>query len=195
MQNKIKIIITVLTVLVVSVSCSPKSVTDPRQEAADETADKESVSGVEIGNGYNGTVYYGNQTYTGEITQAKIEELWKNMVKNKIIYATSSYNTITGEFREDANYYEEKWENGTSARTVFQRCMVCKYNGKNYIAGVYWDNKTGVGMLIRYRLIIIDEQGIEQAWYGGGSDANAIPDEKTSDWVKYWWPFGYLKLQ
>lgn len=49
-------------------------------------------------------------------------------------------------------------------------------------------------MLIRYRLIIIDEEGVEQAWYGGGSDENVIPDEKTSDWVKYWWPFGYIKL-
>lgn len=192
MQNKIKLVIIIFITLIISISCAQKSATDPRQEAANETADKESVSGVELG--YNGTVYYGNQSFTGEITQAKIEELWKNMVKNKIIYTTSSYTTITGEFREDASYYEDKWENGTTARTVFKRCIVCKYNGKNYIAGVYWDNKTGVGMLIRYRLIIIDEEGIEQAWYGGGSDENAIPDEKTNDWVKYWWPFGYIIL-
>ncbi|MEI0797049.1 hypothetical protein R4Q14_01805 [Brachyspira intermedia] len=194
MQNKLKVVITIFTILVMSISCGPKSATDPRQEAVDEKTDEESVSGVEIANGFNGTVYYGNQSYTGDITQQKIEELWKNMVKNKTVYATSTYTTITGYFKEDASYYEDKWENGTSARTVFKRCMVCKYNGKNYIAGVYWDNKTGVGMLIRYRLIIIDEQGIEQAWYGGGSDANAIPDEKTNDWVKYWWPFGYIQL-
>lgn len=194
MQNRIKIIITIFIILIISISCGQKSATDPRQEAAEETADKESVSGVAIGNGYNGTVYYGNQSFTGEITQQKIEELWKSMVANKTIYATSSYNTITGEFREDASYYEEKWENASNPRTVFKRCIVCKYNGKNYIAGIYWDNKTGVGMLIRYRLIIIDEEGVEQAWYGGGSDENVIPDENTSDWVKYWWPFGYLKL-
>lgn len=194
MQNKIKFVIAIFTILVISISCTPKSATDPRQEAAYEKTDEESVSGVEIANGFNGTIYYGNQSYTGDITQTKIEELWKNMVKNKTIYATSTYTTITGYFKEDASYYEDKWENGTSARTVFKRCMLCKYNGKNYIAGVYWDNKTGVGMLIRYRLIIIDEEGVEQAWYGGGSDENVIPDEKTSDWVKYWWPFGYIKL-
>ena len=194
MQNKIKFVIAIFTILVISISCTPKSATDPRQEAADEKTDEESVSGVEIANGFNGTIYYGNQSFSGEITQAKIEELWKNMVANKIIYETSSYTTITGQFKEDASYYETKWENGTSARTVFKRCMLCKYNGKNYIAGVYWDNKTGVGMLIRYRLIIIDEEGVEQAWYGGGSDENVIPDENTSDWVKYWWPFGYIKL-
>ncbi|MEI0532229.1 hypothetical protein R4I97_11785 [Brachyspira pilosicoli] len=193
MKNIIKPLITILIILAVSISCTEKSATDPRQETT-ETIDKENVSGVEIGNGYNGTVYYGNQSFTGEITQQKIEELWKNMVKNKTIYATSTYTTITGEFKDDANYYETKWDNGASARTVFKRCIVCKYSGKNYIAGIYWDNKTGVGMLIRYRLIIIDEEGVEQAWYGGGSDANVIPDEKTSDWVKYWWPFGYIKL-
>ena len=190
MKNKLKFLTAIFIILIISISCAQKSATDPRQEAANETADKESVSGIE----YKGTIYYGNQSFSGEITQAKIEELWKNMVKNKIIYETSSYTTITGQFKEDASYYETKWENGTSARTVFKRCMLCKYNGKNYIAGVYWDNKTGVGMLIRYRLIIIDEEGVEQAWYGGGSDENVIPDENTSDWVKYWWPFGYIKL-
>ncbi len=195
MQNKIKVIITILAILVISVSCGPKSATDPRQENDNETTDKESISVVEIGNGYNGTVYYGNQSYTGEITQQKIEELWKLFVANKTIYETSSYTTVTGQFKDDANYYEDNWENGTSPRTVFKRCMVCTYNGKNYIAGIYWDNKTGVGMLIRYRLIITDEEGAEQSWYGGGSDENIIPDEKTSDWVKYWWPLGYLKLQ
>ena len=194
MKNKLKFLTTIFIILIISISCAQKSATDPRQEAANETADKESVSGIEIGNGYKGTIYYGNQSFSGEITQAKIEELWKNMVANKIIYETSSYTTITGQFKEDASYYETKWENGTSARTVFKRCMLCKYNGKNYIAGVYWDNKTGIGMLIRYRLIIIDEEGVEQAWYGGGSDENVIPDENTSDWVKYWWPFGYIKL-
>ena len=49
-------------------------------------------------------------------------------------------------------------------------------------------------MLIRYRLIIVDEDGAEQAWYGGGSSESAIPDENTTDWVKYWFVFGYIKL-
>ncbi|WP_242004950.1 hypothetical protein [Brachyspira pilosicoli] len=140
------------------------------------------------------TVSYGNKSYTGEITQAKIEQLYKESVANKTVYSTSAYTTVTGEFKADANYYETKWQNGASARTVFKRCIIYKWNGKDYIAGIYWDNKTGVGMQIRYRLIIIDEKGTEHAWYGGGSDAGVIPDENTSDWVKYNFVFGYLKL-
>ncbi|WP_239650890.1 hypothetical protein, partial [Brachyspira hyodysenteriae] len=164
MKNKIKILINIFIILIISISCAPKSVTDPRQETINENS-KVNVSAVEIGNGYNGTIYYGNKAYTGEITQSKIEEIWKTMVNNKTIYETSSYSTVTGQFKDDANYYEDKWNNGTSPRTVFKRCMVCTYNGKNYIAGVYWDNKTGIGMQIRYRLIIVDEEGAEQAWY------------------------------
>lgn len=47
-------------------------------------------------------------------------------------------------------------------------------------------------MDIRYRLIIIDEKGIEQAWYGGGIDENVLPNENTT-WTKYGFVFGYLK--
>ena len=140
-----------------------------------------------------GTVYYGSKSYSGEITQTKIEELWKAMVANQKVYSTSSYTIASGEFKSDANYYETTWESGSRARTEFRRCIVYNYNGKNYIAGIYWDNKTGVGMQIRYRLIIIDDKGTEVAWYGGGSDQNVIPDENTSDWVKYNFVFGYLK--
>lgn len=114
MKNKLKFLTAIFIILIISISCAQKSATDPREEAANETADKENVSGIEIGSGYKGTVYYGNQSFTsftGEITQEKIEELWKNMVANKIIYQTSSYTTITGKFREDASYYEDKWEN------------------------------------------------------------------------------------
>ena len=58
---------------------------------------------------------------------------------------------------------------------------------------MYWDNKTGVGMRIRYRLIIINDKGEEHAWYGGGEDINILPDKNT-DWVKYDFLFGYLKV-
>ena len=68
MKNKIKFLTTILIVLIISISCAQKSATDPREEV-----DKEDISG--IGSGYNGTVYYGNQSFTGEITQAKIEKL------------------------------------------------------------------------------------------------------------------------
>ncbi len=48
-------------------------------------------------------------------------------------------------------------------------------------------------MRIRYRLIIINDKGEEHAWYGGGGDINILP-YKNTDWVKYDFLFGYLKV-
>lgn len=179
----------ILFALLTLSSCAKHSATDPRLEKEDN-----SFKGIPIGSGYNGTVYYGNKYFSGKITQEKIEELWKSMVSDKTVYSTSSYLWMTGNFKSDAHYYENTWESGKSPRTEFIRCIVCRYNGKDYIAGIYWDNKTGVGMQIRYRLIIIDEGGTELAWYGGGTSESVIPDENTTDWVKYTFVFGYIKL-
>ena len=190
MKKEIKILLFILSILIFSSSCAKHSATDPRLDNTDNNAFK----GVAIGNGYDGTVYYGNKSFTGRITQEKIEELWKSMVSDKTVYNNSSYQFVTGNFKSDAHYYESTWNSGTAPRTEFRKCLVQHYNGKDYIAGIYWDNKTGVGMQIRYRLIIIDEDGAEQAWYGGGSSENAIPNENTTDWVKYWFVFGYIKL-
>ena len=188
MRIKQKILLYILCVIILS-SCTKHSATDPRIENNTNTDD---VNGLALG--YDGTVYYGNKSFTGKITKEQIEKLWKEMSANKTVYKTSSYDSITGELKEDASYYESSWNNGQTPRTEFRRCIVCNYNGKNYIAGIYWDNKTGIGMRIRYRLIIVDDKGAEQAWYGGGSDENIIPDEKVNDWVKYWFVFGYIKL-
>ena len=121
-----------------------------------------------------------------------LENLWKNMVSGKIVYGNASYSAITGGFGVDANYYEQKHESSNAARTELIKCAAKELNGKNYIAGIYWDNITGVGMLERYRLIVIDDSGVEQAWYGGGGDKNNIPNENT-EWTKYNFVFGYLK--
>ena len=197
MQKQIKFLLTILTVLILSISCANINPNDPNNQNNDTSQNEESNNNNNNNqtenSGQTATVYYGNKSYTGEITQAKIEELWKESVANQTVYSTSAYTIVTGEFREDANYYETKWQEGKSPRTEFRRCIIYNYNGKDYIAGIYWDNKTGVGMQIRYRLIIIDEQGVEHAWYGGGTDASVIPDENTSDWVKYYFVFGYLK--
>ena len=138
------------------------------------------------------TVYYGSKSAEVDINdQAKLKELWVGLVANQSVYSSPQYTWKSGEFKADANYYETSWDSGNSARTEFRRCIIYNYNGKDYIAGIYWDNKD-TGMPDFYRLIIIDETGTEHAWYGGGSDANVIPDENTT-WTKYAFVFGYLK--
>lgn len=170
-----------IAVLSFAVSCSNQTT---RPELSTESTSK--VYGYK-------TVYYGNKTFTDNIIQEKIESLWKDMIKDKTVYANSSYSSVTGNFKSDANYYETKWNSGNTARTEFRKCTLIEYNNKEYIAGIYWDNQTGIGMQERYRLIVIDENGTEHAWYGGGGNADMLPDDNTK-WVKYNFIFGYIKL-
>ena len=125
----------------------------------------------------------------------KLKDLWKEITSNKEVYSNSSLNStsIIGRFDVNGDYYEDIWEAGRKPRSVFKKCYVYKFENKAYLSAVYWDNKTGVGMRIRYRLIIINDKGEEHAWYGGGEDINILPDKNT-DWVKYDFLFGYLKI-
>lgn len=175
---------------VIFLSCAKHSATDPR---IDNTNNDE-IKAVTIGNGYYGTIYYMDKSFTGMITKTKVEELWRSILVNQTLYKDSEFKDVNGIFKDDISYYEDVWDSGKSARAVYKKCLIYHYKGKDYIGGIYWDNKTGVGLRIRYRLIIMDENGVQQAWYGGGSSENVIPDENTSDWVKYWFPLGYMKL-
>ena len=120
----------------------------------------------------------------------KLIDLWKEITSNKEVYSSSSLTptSISGRFDANSDYIE----NGRT-RTIFKKCYVYKFENKAYLSAVYWDNKTGIGMRIRYRLIIINDKGEEHAWYGGGEDINILPDKNT-DWVKYDFLFGYLKV-
>lgn len=124
-----------------------------------------------------------------------LTNLWKEITSNKEVSSSSSLNStsIIGRFDINGNYYENRWEEGRKPRSVFKKCYVYKFENKAYLSAVYWDNKTGIGMRIRYRLIIINDKGEEHAWYGGGGDINILPDKNT-DWVKYDFLFGYLKV-
>lgn len=138
------------------------------------------------------TVYYGSKSAEVDINdQAKLKELWVGLVANQIVYGDSGYKWKSGEFKADANYYEPTWDSGNSPRTKYVKNVTYEYNGKLYLAGIYWDNKPS-SMPSSYRLIIIDEKGVEQAWYGGGSDEAVIPDENTQ-WTKYDFVFGYIQ--
>ena len=138
-------------------------------------------------------VNYGLKSSFVNITNnSELESLWKGMTTNKNIYSSSSSTFPSGRFDANADYYEDKWEAGKKARAVFKKCYVYMFENKAYLSAVYWDNKTGVGMRIRYRLLIINDKGEEHAWYGGGGDINILPNENT-EWVKYDFLFGYLK--
>lgn len=137
------------------------------------------------------TIQYGSKISEVNVQdKANLKTLYIGLAAGKTIYKSNNYTDISGHIDAEGNYYDE---GNNAIRTKFIECAVYEYNNKKYLAVIYWDNKTGIGMQERYRLIITDENGAEQAWYGGGGDENVIPDENTS-WVKYWWPFGYIKL-
>ena len=139
------------------------------------------------------TVQYGSKSATIDVSNyEEVKKLWMEVFANKKIYSTAQLTTETGWTDANGNYLENKWESGKSARTEYRTNVIYNFNNTNYIAGIYWDNKTGVGMRERYRLILIDDAGVEQAWYGGGGDANIIPNEKTA-WTYYNFRFGWLK--
>ena len=137
------------------------------------------------------TIQYGSKTAEVNVQyKANLKTLYIGMAAGKTIYKSNDYTDISGHIDAEGNYYDE---GNNAIRTKFIECAVYEYNNKKYLAVIYWDNKTGIGMQERYRLIITDENGAEEAWYGGGGDENVIPDENTS-WVKYSFVFGYLKL-
>ncbi|MEI0508837.1 hypothetical protein [Brachyspira intermedia] len=166
------------------VSCSnPATNPDNNNNENTQSSVKAVTSGVH-------TIQYGSKT--SEIDAADkdgLKTLWINLVNGKNVYKANDYKVIAGNFDNNANYYDSA--DTENIRTKFIKCAVYEYNNKKYLAAVYWDNKN-TGMPSSYRLIIADENGIEQAWYGGGSDESVIPDENTQ-WTKYDFVFGYLK--
>lgn len=137
------------------------------------------------------TIQYGSKTDEVNVQdKANLKTLYIGLAAGKTIYKSNDYTDINGHIDAEGNYCDI---GNNAIRTKFVECAVYEYNNKKYLAVIYWDNKTGIGMQERYRLIITDENGAEEAWYGGGGDENVIPDENTS-WVKYNFVFGYLKL-
>lgn len=176
-----KKLLSFIIVICVLISCSNKS-TEPDNNDKKNNQLKIITEGTQ-------TVNYGLKSSSLNVTDsAALETLWRGMTSNKNVYSNSSLTSISGKFDANSDYIE----NGRT-RTKFKKCYVYKFENKAYLSAVYWDNKTGVGMRIRYRLIIINDKGEEHAWYGGGEDINILPDKNT-DWVKYDFLFGYLKV-
>lgn len=171
----------IFLILLSSISCS-KTITEP---------DNNSNTNNTIKINYPMYLYYGSKGSTIN-NYEELESLWRNMVSNKTIYKDKSYSSITSSFKADANYYEEKYESSNKARTELIKCAAKELNGKNYIAGIYWDNYNQYNMPNDWRLIGISDDGTEYAWYGGGRDRNNIPNDNT-EWTKYDFVFGYLK--
>ncbi|WP_295160866.1 hypothetical protein [uncultured Brachyspira sp.] len=110
-----------------------------------------------------------------------LKSKWTNFISLKDVYEYKNCYSKIGFFDTNGNYFDNN--DTANPRTTITDCGIYEYNNKKYLAGIYWDNKAGTGMYARYRLIIIDEEGRELAFYGGGSE-----------WIKYDFIFGYLKL-
>ncbi|OEJ16039.1 hypothetical protein BFL38_11320 [Brachyspira hampsonii] len=180
---KIKKSYLLIIIFTLIISCSNPS-TNPNNNNNQNTSSsvKAVISGVH-------TIQYGSKTSEIDATdEAQLKTLWITIVSGKTVYKSTDYSSVSGKFDAEGNYYDST--DTVNIRTKFIECIVCEYNSKKYLAAVYWDNKNT--MPSAYRLIIIDETGTEQAWYGGGSDENVIPDENTQ-WVKYDFVFGYLQ--
>lgn len=137
------------------------------------------------------TIQYGSKTSEVDVTdKSNLQTLWIGLVGGQLVYNSKYDNIESGKFDAEGNYYDST--DTVNIRTKFIKCAVYEYNNKKYLAAIYWDNKTGVGMQERYRLIITDENGAELAWYGGGGDKNVIPNENTQ-WIKYGFVFGYIQ--
>ena len=189
MQKQIKILLTILMALALAVSCSKNNPNDP-------TNDNSGNGGTSGGTTL--TVNYGSKsTEVNTADQAKLKELWIGLVANQFVYHEGLVYK-SGQFDAEGNYHDIGGESGNdyenpkpAIRTKYIKNTTYEYNGKVYLAGIYWDNENP-GMPSSYRLILIDETGTEHAWYGGGNDQNVIPDENTQ-WTKYDFVFGYLK--
>lgn len=164
-----------------TISCS-NQLTNPNN--INTSSVKAVTSGIHI-------IQYGSKT--SEVNAAykdELKKLWLGLVAGKTVYKANNYTAVSGKFDDKGNYYDITDQ--SNIRTEFIESAVYEYNNKKYLAGIYWDNKIGIGMLERYRLIITDENGEEQAWYGGGNDKDVKPNENTH-WTKYNFVFGYLK--
>ena len=109
-----------------------------------------------------------------------------NTFTNQIIYNNSSFSSESGFTDDKANYYDKS--NPSIVRTRFKFATNINDNNKNYIGGVYYDEKPDF-TLNRWRLIYISEKGEEQAFYGGDNNNN-VP----TSCVKYDFLFGYIKI-
>lgn len=164
------------------ISCSNPSTNPDNNNQNTLSSVKAVTSGVH-------SIQYGSKTSEIDVVdKTNLQNLWFNLVNRQTVYKANDYKVIAGNFDNNANYYDSADE--TSIRTEFIECGVYEYNNKKYLAGIYWDKKNT--MPSAYRLIIIDETGTEQAWYGGGSDESVIPDANTQ-WTKYNFVFGYLQ--
>ncbi|MEI0490507.1 hypothetical protein [Brachyspira pulli] len=186
MQKQIKILLTLLTALILAVSCAKNNPNDPTNNGSENGG---------TGGGTTASIHYGSKSAeVNTADQAKLKELWVGLVANQFVYYSAEYTYKSGKFDAEGNYHDigEDYENPKpEVRTKYIKNTTYEYNGKVYLAGIYWDNQNS-GTYNGYRLILIDEKGAEQAWYGGGSDPNVIPDENTQ-WTKYDSPFGYIK--
>ncbi|MEI0538914.1 hypothetical protein [Brachyspira pulli] len=184
MQKQIKILLTLLTALILAVSCS-KTPTNPTNDDSGNGSDVE-------------------RTYTFIASEEMLAKPWSDQTKkdyflnswkgnfaNQTIYKDTTFKTIGGKTDTKANYYEAA--NPDTVRTRFKFATNVTDNGKEYIGAVYYDETFIWGN--QWRLIYIDENGSELGFWGNGeNDPNKVPDSftKYNNTVN---PLGYIKIK
>ncbi|OEJ16040.1 hypothetical protein BFL38_11325 [Brachyspira hampsonii] len=167
MQKQIKVLLTLLIALFLAVSCAKNNPNNPTQNGNTD-------SGIS-GSGTTLTIQYGSKSIEVNTSdQTKLKELWVGLVANQFVYNSSNYSFKSGQFDAEGNYHDIGNDFQTAKpeiRTKYIKNVTYEYNGKVYLAGIYWDNNNT--MPSAYRLIIIDETGVEQILKSSWSFANS----------------------
>ena len=185
MQKQIKILLTLLTALILAVSCS-KTPTNPTNDDSGNGSDVE-------------------RTYTFIASEEMLAKPWSDQTKkdyfynnwmntfaNQTIYKDSTLSTVNGTTDADCNYYND----GETDITAKFKCATNIFNnGKNYIGGLYYNASGFTGY--KWYIMYINEEGAEicvNAKPTLSDDENTYPDASTEWWDTPSATYGYVKL-
>lgn len=115
---------------------------------------------------------------------------WLNTFTNKIIYKSvgGKRQGFTDEF---GNYYDDTDPNNIRSKYMWGTNFV--RNGTNYSAACYKDQKNNLSFVGSWKIILIDEAGVEYMYNGNGKDNNSdYPNSGISFPIKY--PVGAIEF-
>ena len=152
MQKQIKILLTLLTALILAVSCAENNPNNPKDQ--DQTTDTNTTPPdvtpppsdtqikISAGVGNRGYRFLADKEILdlGWTDQRKLDYFktnWMNTFTNQTIFKESTFTTITGYTYAEANYYDKA--NTNKVRTRFKFATNVTDNGKEYIGAVYYD--------------------------------------------------------
>lgn len=185
MQTQIKILLTLLTALILAISCS-KTPTNP--------TDNDSGNGLDVKRTYTfvASEEMLAKPWTDQTKKDYFLNSWKGNFTNQTIYKDKTLSTVNGTTDADCNYYDDGQE---TIKTKFKCATNVVNNGKNYIGGLYYNPTAWPGY--KWFIIYINEEGAEicvNAKKTLNDDENTYPDASTEWWDAPSATWGYVKL-